>query len=69
MVPVFQEGYPEPDQSERLEPHIETLISYEGVRLFDRQNVYVEHAIAKVAEMVTSSVSRGRSAGDNNPSS
>ena len=58
MVPVFQESYSQPDPSERLEPHIEALINYEGVKLFDRQNVYVEDAIERLARMVTESVKK-----------
>jgi serine/threonine protein kinase len=58
MVPVFQESYSQPDPSERLEPHIEALINYEGVKLFDRQNVYVENAIERLARMVTESVNK-----------
>jgi serine/threonine protein kinase len=58
MVPVFQESYSPPDPSERLEPHIESLINYDGVKLLDRQNLYVENAIEKLAEMVTESVRR-----------
>jgi serine/threonine protein kinase len=56
MVPVFQESYSQPDPSERMAPHIEALINYEGVKLFDRQNVYVENAIERLARMVTESV-------------
>lgn len=58
MVPVFQESYSQPDPSERLEPHIEALINYEGVKLFDRQHVYVENAIERLAAMVTESVKK-----------
>jgi serine/threonine protein kinase len=58
MVPVFQESYSQPDPSEHLEPHIEALINYDGVKLLDRQNLYVENAIEKLAEMVTESVRR-----------
>jgi len=56
MVPVFQESYSQPDPSEQLEPYVETLITYDGVKLLDRQNLYVENAIEKLAEMVTESV-------------
>ena len=56
MLPVFQESYALPDPSERLEAHVEALINYDGVKLLDRQNLYVENAIEKLAEMVTDSV-------------
>jgi serine/threonine-protein kinase len=56
MVPVFQESYAQPDPSEHLEPHIETLINYDGLQLLDRRNLYVEHTIDKLAEMVTATV-------------
>ena len=60
MVPVFQESFSQPDPSERLEPHIETLINYDGLHLLDRRNIYVEHTISKLAEMIDMSVRKAR---------
>ena len=56
MIPVFQESYCQPDPSEHLEPHIETLINFDGLHLLDRRNLYVEHTIEQLAKMVTESV-------------
>jgi serine/threonine protein kinase len=58
MIPVFQESYSHPSSSEQLEPHIEALINYEGVKLLDRQNVYIENAFQRLANMVAVSVQR-----------
>jgi hypothetical protein len=45
MVPIFQESYCPPSSSEKVAPHIEALINYDGVKLLDLQNLYVESAI------------------------
>lgn len=55
MIPVFQESYCQPDSSEHLEPHIETLLNYDGLQLLDRRNLYVDHTIEELAKMVTAS--------------
>jgi serine/threonine protein kinase len=60
MIPVFQEGYSPPGPSEHFEPHIETLINYDGVHLLDRRNLYVEQAIDDLAKMVTATVRKPR---------
>jgi serine/threonine protein kinase len=56
MVPVFQESYEQPAASEKLEEPIETLISFDGVHLSDRRNIYVDDAITKLAKIVEQSV-------------
>ncbi|MGA8311300.1 MAG: TIR domain-containing protein [Terriglobales bacterium] len=60
MVPVFQESYTKPDPSEPLEPHVEALINYEGLHLLDRRNIYVDHTISKLAEMIVASFRKAR---------
>jgi hypothetical protein len=56
MVPVFQESYEQPLASEKLEEPIETLISFDGVHLLDRHNIYLDDAITKLAKIVGQSV-------------
>jgi hypothetical protein len=52
MVPVFQESFSQPDANEKLEPHVEALISYDGVHLLDRRNIHVDYTIAELAKIV-----------------
>jgi serine/threonine protein kinase len=56
MVPVFQESFEQPAASEKLDGHIEALISFEGIHLLDRRNIYVDDAISRLASMVKQSV-------------
>jgi hypothetical protein len=60
MVPVFQESFSQPDPSERLEPHVEALISYDGVHLLDRRNIHVDYTIAELAKIVKESTAKVR---------
>jgi serine/threonine protein kinase len=60
MVPVFQEAFSQPDASEKLEPHIETLITYDGVHLLDRRNIHVDYTIAELAKIVKEATVRSR---------
>ena len=62
MVPILQESYEPPTATERLDVPVETLISFEGVHLLDRRNVYVDDAIARLARIVQQSVSQTRAA-------
>jgi serine/threonine protein kinase len=52
MVPVFQESFSQPDPAEKLEPHIETLMTYDGIHLLDRRNIHVDYTIAELAKIV-----------------
>jgi len=61
MVPVFQESFSQPDASEKLEPHIEALISYDGVHLLDRRNIHVDYTIMELAKIVKESTTNRRS--------
>jgi serine/threonine protein kinase len=56
MIPVFQEGFVRPRAGEPISPHIEALINFDGVHLFDRQNIHIDHSIADLAKMVTQSI-------------
>jgi serine/threonine protein kinase len=59
MVPVFQENF-EPPLAEQLDGHIGALISFEGVHLLDRRNIYVDYAITRLAEIIKKSVDQIR---------
>ena len=61
MVPVFQESFSLPDQSESLSPQAEALISFNGVHLLDRRNIHVDHTIEDLARIVKESASETRS--------
>ncbi len=45
MIPVFQESYRDPTDLRAAEPFIQELLTYEGVKLLDRQNIYFDAAI------------------------
>jgi TIR domain len=52
MVPVFQESYVHPEDDKELEPHIRTLLSYDGVHLLDKRNIHTDHTIEDLAKIV-----------------
>ncbi|HWY19975.1 MAG TPA: protein kinase [Candidatus Acidoferrum sp.] len=60
MVPVFQEGFSPPDFSKPLQRHVKRLLSYDAIRLLDSQNIYVDTAIAHLAEVVKNSTKKSR---------
>ncbi len=45
MIPVFQESYRNPHNLRALEPAIQELLTFEGIKLLDQQNLYVDAAI------------------------
>lgn len=57
MIPVFQEAYQIPRATDDLEPSVAAMLLSDGLRLFDRQNVHVEHPIADLAKLVRQTVS------------
>ena len=59
MVPVRQESFT--DRITQDDDALRALISSQGVRLLDAQNIYVEQAIAQVASLVTSVLNDDRS--------
>jgi hypothetical protein len=58
MIPVFQEGYVPPGQGQELAQHLEALITYDGVHLFDVRNIHVDHTISDLAEMVKRTIEK-----------
>ena len=56
MVPVFQESFDRQIDEEALEPHLRAMLAFDGVRLFDQQNVYIDTAIADLARIVHSTL-------------
>ena len=56
MVPVFQETFHSSKVTEELEPHIKTLLNYDGVHLFDLRNIHIDHTVADLAEIVKRTV-------------
>lgn len=56
MIPVFQESFDHllvhPDGNDA----VETLLSYDGVHLFDRKAVHIDHTVSDLARMVKSSI-------------
>src|SRR5262249_19658078 len=56
MVPVFQEDFDPAKVAEEVEPHIKTLLNYDGLPLFDVRNIYIEHTVADLAKMVKRTV-------------
>jgi len=56
MIPVFQERYipPSPIPNE----HVEALLQSDGVQFLDVRNLYIDQAIAQLAEMIQKSAPR-----------
>jgi hypothetical protein len=52
MVPILQEDFQLPDATEKLDPHIDALLMFQGVPLLDRKGVYLDAAIADLAKMI-----------------
>ena len=59
MIPVFQESYRDPANLRALEPHIQELLTYDGVKLLDRQNIYFDAAIQALMASTKRSVEAG----------
>ncbi|MBI5667199.1 MAG: protein kinase [Chloroflexi bacterium] len=54
MIPVFQESYVAP--TDITAPHIASLLQHDGVHILDIRNLYVDQAIADLAQMVKATV-------------
>ena len=50
MVPVFQESFR--DGEAHSEPHVRTLLGYDGIHLLDQRNIHVDHTISDLARIV-----------------
>lgn len=55
MVPVFQEGFQHPRDTAAQPAHVQDMLTYDGVKLLDRQNIYVEATIKSLAEAIRQS--------------
>ncbi|MDX1981692.1 MAG: protein kinase [Bryobacteraceae bacterium] len=55
MIPVFQETFQHPQNLEECEAHLRDLLSFDGVKLLDRQNIYVDATIQSLAETIRQS--------------
>lgn len=52
MIPIIQESFRFPASDQTMAPHIDALLTYQGVPLLDRKGLYFDAAIADVAKMV-----------------
>jgi hypothetical protein len=52
MIPVLQEDFKFPEASEQLEPHLDALLTYQGVPLLDRKGVFLDATIADLVKMI-----------------
>jgi serine/threonine protein kinase len=52
MVPVFQESFQFPKDMEILPEPVRELLLYDGVKLLDRQNIYVPAAIRSLSDAI-----------------
>jgi hypothetical protein len=57
MIPVFHENYVVPDTSGFAE--VDELLTFDGIRLMDQQNLYVEEGIDKLAKRIKDTLSHG----------
>jgi serine/threonine protein kinase len=58
MIPVFHEEFVVPDDVVTNE--ISELLSFDGIRLMDQQNLYVQEGIEKLAKQISDTVARLR---------
>jgi serine/threonine protein kinase len=61
MIPVFQESYRKPPDLAATETSIQDLLTYEGVKLLDQQNIFIDEAIRKVIASTHHAVQSGPS--------
>jgi serine/threonine protein kinase len=59
MIPVFHEEFVVPDDV--ISNEVGELLSFDGIRLMDQQNLYVQEGIDKLAKQITDTVARRRS--------
>jgi serine/threonine protein kinase len=55
MIPVFQEGY-RPRNMQSLEPHVQELLAFEGIKILDQQNLFVDAAIQSLIALTRRSI-------------
>ena len=51
MIPVMQEGF-SASEAELADPATQELLIYDGVKLLDRQNVYIRAAVGELAQQI-----------------
>ncbi len=56
MVPVFLESFQHPRDLSVLPAHVCAMLLYEGVKLLDRQNIFVSAAIQRLSEAIRQSL-------------
>jgi serine/threonine protein kinase len=56
MVPVFQESFCFPKDTNALPPHVKDLLLFDGVKLLDRQNVFVSATISSLSKAIRHSL-------------
>jgi serine/threonine protein kinase len=56
MVPVFLESFEHPRDLSLLPPHVRELLLYDGVKLLDRQNIFIPAAIQRLSEIIRQSL-------------
>jgi len=59
MIPIFQENYQVPEGKEISAPSLQALFEYDGVRLLDEQNLYVESLVLQLADRIKNTFGRG----------
>jgi hypothetical protein len=52
MIPVLQESFRASDLAIPHEPHVEALLSHDGIQLLDERGIYIEQAIDEIARLV-----------------
>jgi serine/threonine-protein kinase len=57
MIPIFQEGF-SPKRSEPVADEVGVLLEYDGVHVLDRQGLFVDAAVEKLAKLVHGTVGR-----------
>jgi len=55
MIPVFQESYVRRN-IRTLEPHVQELLAFEGLKILDQQNLYVDAAIQSLIGLTRRSI-------------
>lgn len=58
MVPIFQESFRFPAELHTLPPHLQELLLYDGIKLLDRQNIYVNAAVKSLSDAIRQLASR-----------
>jgi len=56
MIPVFQESFHFPEDMATLPHHVQELLMFDGVKLLDRQNVFIDAAIKLLNDVIRQSV-------------